>query len=417
MEKVASTWTKVPIDKEKWTSDKWYVSEYNFVDEIRKNMKLPKQVTVTDATLRDGEQMAGVVFTKEDKIQIARKLDELGVHQIDAGFPAVSTEDEEAVKAIVKERLDVKITALAMGIKQHIDKVIDCDAWGIGIGIPSGYPYMHYKLEWSEEKTINTALEMIDYAKDHGLWVCFEPYDTTRAKWGFLKRYLEAITKEGHVDMVQVIDTVGCATPSAIRYLVSEVKETVKDTPVEIHSHNNLGLATANALAALESGAESFYSCINGIGEGVGNASTEEVSVALLLLYGINVGLKFDKLVEVSKLVEELSGVILARNKPIVGKAAFTHESGLVVTGVLKSTFTAETFAPELVGNTRSIILGKKTGRDPVKFKLKELRVEASEEQVEKIVQRVKERAVIKKAPVSDDEFKEIAQAIIKTND
>ena len=377
-------------------------------------MQLPKQVTVTDATLRDGEQMAGVVFKKEDKIQIALKLDELGIHRIEAGFPAVSKEDEKAIKSIVKEGLNAKITALAVGIKQHIDKVIDCDAWGIDIAIPSGYPYLQYKLNWSEEKTINLALEMIDYAKDHGLWVCLEPYDTTRAKMGFLKRYLGAVTKEGHVDMIQVVDTVGCASPMALRYLVSEVKKTIKDTPIEIHSHNNLGLATANAIAAVEAGAEAFYSCINGIGEGVGNASTEEVSIALLLLYGIDVGLKFDKFVEVSKLVEELSGVALQRNKPIVGNAAFSHESGLVVSGVLKATFSAETFSPELVGNMRNIVLGKKSGSDSIEFKLKNLGVEASKEQVGKILQKVKEKAIMKKAPLTDKEFREITKEVIK---
>jgi isopropylmalate/homocitrate/citramalate synthase len=377
-------------------------------------MKLPKSVTITDATLRDGEQMAGVVFRKEDKIQIARKLDELGVHRIEAGFPAVSKEDEEAVKAIVKEGLNAKITALAVGIKQHIDKVIDCDAWGIDIAIPSGYPYLEYKLKWSEEKTINLALEMIDYAKDHGLWVCFEPYDTTRAKMGFLRRYLETITKDGHADIIQVVDTVGCASPSAIRYLVSEVKETIRDIPIEIHSHNNLGLATANALAAIESGAEAFYSCINGIGEGLGNASTEEVSLALLLLYGVDLGLKYDKFFEVSKLVQKLSGVKLQRNKPVVGKAAFSHESGLVVEGVLRVPFAAETFSPELVGHTRNIVLGKKSGSASIEFKLKELGIKASKKQAERILQKVKEKAIMKKAPVMDEDFREIVKEVIR---
>jgi len=412
MKKIASNWTIVPIDEEKWTSDKWYVSEYNFVEEVRRGMRLPARLTVTDATLRDGEQMAGVVFNKEDKVQIARKLDELGVHRIEAGFPAVSKEDEEAVKAIVKERLNAKVTALAVGIKEHIDKVIDCDAWGIDIAIPSGYTYLKYKLEWPEERAINSAVETIDYAKDHGLWVCFEPYDTTRAKIGFLKRYLETVTKEGRADMIQVVDTVGCASPQAMRYLVSKVKEIVKDTPVEVHSHNNLGLATANALAAVETGAEAVYGCINGIGEGVGNASIEEVAIALLLLYGIDLGLRYDKFVEVSRLVEELSGVKLQRNKPIVGKAAFNHESGLVVTGVLKVPFSAETFSPELVGQTRNIVLGKKSGKDSIEFKLKSLGMKATEEQVREILEKIKEKSVEKKAAITDEEFREIVKGL-----
>lgn len=414
MKKIVSNWTKVPIDEEKWTSGKWYVSEYNFVEDVRRGMRLPTRMTVTDATLRDGEQMAGVVFRREDKVQIARKLDEIGIHRIEAGFPAVSKEDEKAVKAIVKEGLNAKITALAVGIRQHVDKVVDCDAWGIDIGIPSGYTYLRYKLEWSEERAINTALEIIDYAKDHGLWVCFDPYDTTRAKMGFLRRYLEAVTKEGHVDMIQVVDTVGCANPPAIRYLISEVKEIVKDIPVEIHSHNNLGLATANALAAVEAGAEAVYGCINGIGEGVGNADIQEVTLALLLLYGIDSGLRYDKFVEASRLVEELSGVKLQRNKPIVGKAAFSHESGLVVAGAIKVPFSAETFSPELVGQTRNIVLGKKSGRASIEFKLKELGMKAKKEQVEEILEKVKDKSVKKKAAITDEEFREIIKGVVE---
>jgi isopropylmalate/homocitrate/citramalate synthase len=408
LSKIASGWTKVPIDAEKWTNENWYVSEYNFAETIRANMKLPAKVTVTDATLRDGEQMAGVVFNREDKMRIARKLDEIGIHRIEAGYPAVSKEDEEAVKAIVRERLNAKITALAVGVREHIDKVIDCDTWGIDLAIPSGYTYLKYKLEWTEEKAINSALEMVDYAKDHGLWVCFEPYDTTRAKPDFLARYLGAIRKETHVDMIQVVDTVGCASPSAMRYLVSKVKEVGGNIPVEVHSHNNLGLATANALAAVEAGAEAVYGCMNGIGEGVGNASIEEVALDLLLLYGLDVGLKLDKLVEVSRLVEELSGVRLPQNKPIVGRTAFNHESGLVVTGVLKVPFAAETFCPELVGQTRKIVLGKKSGKDSIFFKLNSLGIRATEDQAAQILQKVKERSVELKRAITNDEFEEI---------
>jgi isopropylmalate/homocitrate/citramalate synthase len=414
MKKITSDWIKVALDKEKWITEKWYVSEYNFVDEVRKGMRLPRKVTITDATLRDGEQMAGVVFTKEDKIEIARKLDELGVHRIEAGFPAVSQEDERALKAIINEGLKAKVTALAVGIKEHIDKVIDCGAWGIDIAIPSGFPYLKYKLEWSEEKAVNTALEMIDYAKDHGLWVCFEPYDTTRARMGFLRRYLEKVTKEGHVDMIQVVDTVGCASPQAVRYLVTKVKEIVKDTPVEIHCHNNLGLATANTLAAVEAGADAVYGCVNGIGEGIGNVDIQEVALDLLLLYGMDTGLKYHKFLETSRLVEKLSGVQMQQNKPIVGRTAFNHESGLVVSGVLKVPFAAETFSPDLVGQTRNIILGKKSGKPTVELKLKELGMTATEEQLEGILERVKNKSVEKKAALTGDEFLKIAKNVLK---
>jgi len=257
-------------------------------------------------------------------------------------------------------------------------------------------------------------LEMIDYAKDHGLWVCFEPYDTTRAKMGFLKRYLETVTKEGHVDMVQVVDTVGCASPQAIRYLVARVKEIVKDTPVEIHCHNNLGLATANTLAAIEAGADAVYGCVNGIGEGIGNVDIQEVALDLLLLYGIDTGLKYRNFLETSRLVQRLSGVQMQQNKPIVGRTAFNHESGLVVSGVLKVPFAAETFSPDLVGQTRHIVLGKKSGKPTIELKLKDLGMVATEGQLEEILERVKSKAVEKKASLTDEEFSEIATNVLK---
>jgi isopropylmalate/homocitrate/citramalate synthase len=394
--------------KERWISDQWYLSRFNFVSKVQKQMKLPEKIAIADCTLRDGEQQAGVVFTKEEKVQIARKLDEVGIHEIEAGMPASSREDEEAVRAIVKENLGAKVYAFARATKQDVDKVIDCGASGVQISLPIGYLQLQHKLKWDEEKLIRTALEITDYAKSHGLWVNLSPYDTTRAEPNFMRRYLSAIEKEGHVDRVRLVDTVGAASPWAIRYLVMQMKKILKRIPIEVHVHNDLGLATANTLAGLEAGAQVASTTTNGIGERVGNAATEEVLMALLLLYGVDLRIKYEKLVELSKLVEELSGVRLQVNKPIVGRGIFSHESGGTVAGILEMPFAGELYAPELVGQTRKIVLGKKSGRASIEFRLKELGLSVPDQHIATILARVKEEAIKNKRPISDEEFRAI---------
>jgi len=392
-----------------WISDNWYVSEYNFNKEVRERINLPKEVVIADCTLRDGEQQAGIVFNRDDKVKIARMLDQIGIPQIEAGMPAASEEDEEAVKAIMKENLKAKIYALARAMKSDIDKVIDCEAWGVVISLPSGYLQVKYKLRWEEERVINTALEMIDYAKDHGLWVNLSPYDNTRAKLDFLERYLRAVVKS--VDRIRLVDTSGCTIPGAIRYLVGKMKAVMGDTPLEIHCHNDFGLGTANTLAALEAGAEVASTTINGIGERVGNTATEEVALALRILYGVDLGLDFSKFYEASQLVQELSG-IRKPYKPIVGEAAFRHETGMAVYAIDTMPFTTEPYSPEFVGQKRQIILGKKSGIKNVEFKLKELGLSASEEQMRSAVLRIKEESVRKKRAITDEEFKDMMKEV-----
>jgi len=268
---------------------------------------------------------------------------------------------------------------------------------------------VNVKLRWTEEKLINTALEIIDYAKSHGLWVNLSPYDTTRAEPGFLRRYLSAVAEEGRVDRVRLVDTVGSAGPWAIRYLVREMKTILGRIPIEVHVHNDLGLATANTLAGLEAGAEVASTTVNGIGERVGNAPTEEVVMALHLLYGLNLGIKYGKLCELSRLVEKLSGVRLQVNKPIVGKDIFSHESGITVDGILQNAFTGELYAPELVGQKRKIVIGKKSGKHSIRFKLEELGISIPEQRIGALLARVKEEAVRSKSLISDEQIRMIA--------
>ena len=391
-------------------TDNWYVSEINFLNAVVKQYAFASNITIADCTLRDGEQQAGIAFTKEDKIAIAKQLDKLGIHDIEAGMPSVSQEDEEAIKAIVSLGLKAKISALARGVKEDIDLVAGIGAWGVRLSLPIGDLQRKYKLKWSDEKYIDTCLATTEYAKKKGLHVTFSPFDTTRVKLDFLDVVLNKIRESGFVDKVRLVDTVGAANPLAIKYLVKRMKDALGAIPVEIHCHNDFGLAVANSLAAVEAGADVISSTINGIGERSGNASTEEIALSLKVLYGIDIGINCAVLKETSELVEKLSGVKLQPHKAVVGQNCFSHESGLVVAGLAKMSFTAEPYLPEFVGQQRRIVIGKHSGKISIEMKLKEYGLRYTDDVVNTILQKVKEFAIEHKRSLNDEELVKIAR-------
>jgi len=386
-------------------TEQWYVSEIDFMDEVVDQYAFAPNITMADCTLRDGEQQAGIAFTKADKVAIAKQLDKLGVHDIEAGMPSVSQEDKEAIEEIVALGLNSKISALATGKKADIDLVASLGAWGVRLSLPIGDLQRKYKLNWTDEKYISTALEMTEYAKNKGLHVTFSPFDTTRVDLNFLDMVLTKMRESGCVDKVRLVDTVGAASPTAIKYLVRRMKSSLKTIPIEIHVHNDFGLAVANTLAALEAGVEVISSTINGVGERSGNAAGEEIAMALKILYGIDIGINFALLKETSELVEKLSGVQLQPHKAVVGANCFSHESGLVVAGLKNMSFTAEPYLPEFVGQKRRIVLGKHSGKVSVELKLKALGLQCSDEVVDALLQKTKAFAIDHKRSVTDAEF------------
>ena len=233
--------------------NKWWVSPFNFMDEVRAEFNLPKKVEIHDSTLRDGEQTPGVVFRKEDKVQIAQRLDEVGVDRIEAGMPAVSDEDFEAIKEISKLRLKAKIYTFARALSVDIDKAIDCGANGVVIEIPIGYPKLKYQFRWTWEDVLRRSVDCISYAKGKNLHVVYFPYDTTRAREEDLTNVLTRIMRDSPPDSIGVVDTMGCALPEAIKYMVRKVKN-ITGLPVEIHTHNDFGMAVATELAAVTAG-------------------------------------------------------------------------------------------------------------------------------------------------------------------
>jgi isopropylmalate/homocitrate/citramalate synthase len=402
-----------------WLTDKWWVSHYNFLDEVRANFKLPEKVIVHDITLRDGEQQAGLVFNKEDKIKIARMLDEVGVHRIEAGMPAVSGEDKEAVKTIAHEGLDAQIFCFARCMKRDVDLALDCDVDGIEMEIPSSEHLIKYAYGWPLEKAIELSVEATDYAAKHGLYVAFFTIDGTRADLNWWLKLISKVATEGHMDSLVLVDTFGVCAPEAIRYFTRKAREKF-DKPLEAHFHNDFGLAVANTLAAVTEGAEIVHTTVNGIGERMGNADLAEVALALEALYGVKLGLKYDKLYGLSKLVEQLSGVKMPPHKPIVGDGAFKVESGIVAGWWLRlkeinMPLIMYPYIWDLIGqNSVEIVLGKKSGRDSIMYKLKNLGLDLSTQEVDKILDYIKEESTKRKSPISDEVFKEIVNRLKK---
>lgn len=373
------------------------------------------QVRIADCTLRDGEQQAGIVLTRQDKVDIARALDAAGVYEIEAGTPVVSEEDRAAIEEIAGAGLRARVSALARARKDDVDKVAACGAWGVRISLPISDIQRESKTRLSDDEYLRLAIDITAYAKERGLTCIFSPYDTTRCDLAFLRRVIGELARRKTVDRVRIVDTTGCGTPHVIRFLVRQMKE-AGDIPIEIHCHNDFGLAVMNTIAGAEAGAEYLSVTVNGIGERAGNAALEEVALALRILFGVDTGIDTKQLYALSKLVEERTGIHLQQHKAVVGPGAFSHESGMVVASLLKNPFTAESYTPELVGRERSIILGKKSGLVSVQAKLKALSIPASADQAQELLNWVKAEAIRTKRPVADDAFKAQAQQVISNS-
>jgi methanogen homocitrate synthase len=399
---------------EKWRSESWWTSNVNFLPEIRSQFSLPDQVQIHDATLRDGEQTPGIVLRKDDKIRIAEMLDDMGVHRIEAGMPAVSAEDAEAIKEISKRAKKAKIYAFVRAMEKDIDVAHKCGATGVIIEVPVGQPKLEYQFKWTMDQVLAQSARAIKRSKELGLHTVYFPYDTTRAIVGDFKQLLVRLMQEAPPDSVGVIDTTGCAIPAAIKYLVKMVQSVTK-LPVEIHTHNDIGMAVANEMAAVEAGATVVHTCINGLGERTGNAALEEVVVALKTLYGYDWGFKYEKLTAMSAVVQELTGFLLAPNKPIVGSGNFTRESGIGIDMVYQHPLAMFSVNPEFVGQQPKVVLGKKSGYVSVTTKMKELGMTYPEdkEKFDAILQKVKQLGTSKRGLLTNTEFKSIVEEVL----
>jgi 2-isopropylmalate synthase len=350
------------------------------------------KIRVFDTTLRDGEQTPGVSVSPEQKVAIAIKLDELGVDAIEAGFPIISHGEMKAIKNITKLGLKADICGLARTIEADIDAAIKCDLKYIHTFIATSDIHMRYKLKMSREQVLKKAIWATDYAKKHGMKVEFSAEDATRSDRTFLNEVFKAVADVG-ADRLDIPDTVGYATPQYIKQLVDDVKKVTKRLPISMHCHDDFGLAVANTISGINSGASCAHVTINGLGERAGNASLEEFIMAIQCLYNKKHNIKTELLYETSKFVSNAVGIIVQPNKAIIGENAFGHESGIHTHGIINNPLTYEPISPELVGRKRWLQAGKHAGAHGIKAMLEDFGIKPTDEQLHNIVEEQKKIA------------------------
>lgn len=400
-----------------WKADKYFVSPLNYLEDVTTGFQLPHKVKIHDVTLRDGEQETGVALCKDEKIRIAEKLAEAGIHRIEAGMPAVSKQDEAAIREIVKRNLGPEIFGFSRCIVDDVKLNADCGVKGIVIEIPSSEHIIEYAYQWPLAKAIDLSVKATHCAYEQGLYVVFFTIDATRANLDWLVQIIEKVAEEGHMDALTIVDTMGVASVPAVHYYVRYIKEQLR-RPLEAHFHNDFGLAVANSLAAVEEGAEVVHTTVLGMGERAGQASTEQVALALELLYGIDMGIRLDRLHELCRLVSDLTGHVMPNNQPVVGDAMFQIESGIPASWWLRvhGTCPTEVFPvlPSLLGQQApEIVLGKGSGTDSIAYWLRRIGLTASPEQILELTAMVKERSMEKKGLLAGDEFEQVARSYL----
>lgn len=388
---------------------------------------MTKKIYIFDTTLRDGEQTPGVSLNPEEKLEIAKQLENLGVDVIEAGFPVASNGDFEAVKLISKNIKKSVVAALARASKGDIDRAYEAIKYApkkrIHVFLATSALHMKYKLNMSEEEVLKKATDMVVYAKSLVEDVEFSAEDGSRTEKEFLYKVLESVIEAG-ANVVNIPDTVGYTTPVEYGKLIKGIKENVKNIDkaiISVHCHNDLGLAVANSLAAIENGAEQVECAINGLGERAGNAALEEIAMALKTrrdFYNNETNICSEKIYRVSKLVSHFTGITVQPNKSIVGANAFSHESGIHQDGILKNRETYEIMTAQSVGfATNNMVLGKHSGSHAFEERLKTLGYELKKEQVSEAFKKFKELADRKKE-ISDRDIEALVnQGVVAIED
>jgi len=343
-------------------------------------------VQFLDTTLRDGEQAPGVSLTPDQKARIARSLDRTEIRYIEAGSACTGPGERETISRVAELDLDATVTSFSRGIERDIDLALECDVDGINLVVPASDRHIEGKVGTSREANVRNTKELVEYAKDHGLWVEVIGEDGSRADLNYLEQLLGGALSAG-ADRICWADTVGHATPDGAVEAVSRLSEL---GPVSAHTHDDLGLAVMNALTAVAAGADVVHGTINGIGERAGNVAIEEVAIALDHGYGVET-LDLTQVYDLAKLVANTTGIQLPPNKAVVGQNAFTHESGIHTDGTLKDEAMYEPYPPEKVGRERRLALGKHAGRAGVEAALAEHDVDVDDDDLTDIVRRVKE--------------------------
>jgi methanogen homocitrate synthase len=350
----------------------------------------PWNVEICDVTLRDGEQTPGVSFTCEEKREIAGLLDQIGVEVIEAGFPIVSVGEKDCVKTIANMGLSARICCLARARPEDVEAAVDCDVDMVSIFIATSDLHVRLKYRKPREEVLAGALEMVELARDYDLEVRFAAEDASRTDLAFLKEMYRAGAEHG-AKYASFADTVGCLLPIETAGIIRELSAATS-IPLCIHCHNDMGCASANTITAAEAGAFQLHTTVNGIGERAGNASLEEVLVALRMKGGVE-RYNLSLLKKLSKTVSRFSGLEVAKTKAVVGENAFRHESGIHIAAMLDDPDTYEYIKPEMVGGERCFVLGKHSGRKALEHIIHSLGVTLSDGQIQWVLNQVKQKS------------------------
>ena len=403
-----------------WNGPKWTTSWHNFEPGVIDDFAFAEKIRIEDWTLEgDGEDMPGMVFTRSEREEIARALDDIHVHRINAGFIThLFPDDIEPTKAIVHLGLNAKVEAKVAVSKPDIDLALTTDVPEILMELPSSEAWID-GINQTKTKIIEQSIEATTYAKEHGLLVTFGLQDSTRAEPQFLKQYVTALDTQAHPDAICLADSWAVASPEGFKHHVKMVKALTK-LPISIHCHNDFGLGTANALAGLSAGASMVTTTVNGIGERCGLSSIEEVVLGLRLLYNIDTGIRYDKFCGLSKIVEKATGHVISDLKPVVGKRAFAWETDdfpqlmtqLQAKDRVKGVIPYE---PDLVGNNLGYFPGRKTGTVGVMWEAERLGYKLTAQQAEDLVLRCRRLAKAKHQPTHEDFLNMLARETGRT--
>ncbi len=360
-------------------------------------------LNICDTTLRDGEQSAGIVFANLEKIRIAKLLDELGVQQIEVGIPAMGGDEKETIKKIAGLGLETSILGWNRAIVDDVSHSVDCDVDAVAVSMSSSDIHIEHKLRKSREWVLERLVESIEYAKDHGLYVSANAEDSSRTDKEFLIKFAQTAKLAG-ADRLRYCDTLGILEPRRAYEVIKVITEYV-NIPVEMHTHNDFGMATANAIAGVRGGAKFVNTTVLGLGERTGNSPLEEVVMAAKHLLNINTGIKTERFREISEYVARASGREIPHWKPIVGSNCFAHEAGIHADGVMKFLGTYEPYSPEEVGMKRKIIIGKHSGRSTIKQVLGNKGIDVDDQTASELLDIVRQTSLSLKRSLSENEL------------
>ncbi|WP_154325920.1 MULTISPECIES: LeuA family protein [Haloferax] len=375
-----------------------------------------EDVRIFDTTLRDGEQSPRTSFSYEEKRDIAATLDDMGTHVIEAGFPVNSDAEFEAVADIAASADNSTTCGLARVVDKDIEAALDSGVDMVHTFVSTSDVQLADSMHASREEAVERAVRSVERVRDAGVEVMFSPMDATRTDEEFLIEVVEAVSEAG-VDWINLPDTCGVATPTRFARMVRMVREHT-DARIDVHAHDDFGLASANAMAGFEAGAAQAQVSVNGIGERAGNAAYEEVVMAAESIYGVDTGIDTTRITELARIVEKASDIPIPANKPVVGQNAFSHESGIHAAGVIENadTFEPGVMTPEMVGATREFVLGKHTGTHSVRKRLTDIGYEPTDAEVREVTRRVKDYGA-EKERVNDSTLEAFAREVGVTHE